>query len=161
MAVLPFWPEKWGFLHKKTANSQMCCMSLLRCQKTPIVKTEPEFWIGLYCTHHNDKVGTSCCINRKRLRWNHWGHIKKHDTIKVFVIYETHIEVHEDRVVLSSSLLCSGDSLPGNGTVGKTHQNLPEYNKFFLEFVPECLFYSSVDQICVHFLLWMTFICYY
>jgi len=38
--------------------------------------------------------------------------------------YQTHLEVHEDRVVLSGVLLGSGYRLPGNGPVGKAHQNL-------------------------------------
>lgn len=36
----------------------------------------------------------------------------------------THIKVHEDGVVLSGVLLGSGNSLSGNGSVRKTHQDL-------------------------------------
>lgn len=36
----------------------------------------------------------------------------------------THIEVHEDRVVLGSGLVGSGDGLPGDRSIRKTHQNL-------------------------------------
>lgn len=42
----------------------------------------------------------------------------------------THVEVHEDRVILSSGLLCPGYSLPGNGSIRKAHQYLEkEINK--------------------------------
>lgn len=55
------------------------------------------------------------------------------DTTKNIIIYHTHIEVHEDRVVLSGMLLCSGYSLSGYRPIGKAHQNLENvmYHQIF------------------------------
>ena len=49
------------------------------------------------------------------------------------IIYQTHVEVHQDRVVLSVFLLRSGDSLPGNGAVGKPHQDLENKQEHFIQ----------------------------
>lgn len=59
-----------------------------------------------------------------------WAYLQyMHETMKPFIMYETHIEVHEDGVVLSGVLLSSGYSLPGNRPVGQAHQNLDNKKK--------------------------------